>query len=155
MKVSPLSCFSFFCNWLQIFGIEYNIWTASLKINTRVGEKDEQEKQAKTYLRDWLLNGSNMTRLKALLLLAWFIANAPSYGCPSASNVSQLWIHYFVMQSENAAGLVYSLLLSETVVLTCLFSAGSLSRPPCEAPSCLWSYTSQSLCACACGIVLQ
>lgn len=35
-----------------------------------MGGKDEQEKQAKTYLRDWLLNGSNKTGLKALLLLA-------------------------------------------------------------------------------------
>lgn len=61
-----------------MLGIEYKIWTASLKINTEMGGKDEQEKQAKTYLRDWLLNGSNKTGLKALLLLAWFITNAPS-----------------------------------------------------------------------------
>lgn len=138
-----------------MFGIEYKIWTASLKINTEMGGKDEQEEQEKTYLRDCLLNGSNTTGLKALLLLVWFIANAPSYGCPSASDINQLWIHYFVMQSVSAAGLVYSLLLPETAVLTCLFSDGLLSHPPRKTPSCLWSYTSRSLCASAHGIVLQ
>lgn len=50
--------------------MEHKTWIASLEINIEVGGKEEQEKQAETYLTGWLLNGSNMAWLKALLLLA-------------------------------------------------------------------------------------
>lgn len=50
--------------------MEHKTWIASLEINTEVGGKEEQEKQAGTYLTGWLLNGGNAAWLKALLLLA-------------------------------------------------------------------------------------
>lgn len=57
--------------------IEHKTWIASLEISTEVSGKEEQEKQAETYLTDWLLNGSNMTWLKALLLLAYDLLLMP------------------------------------------------------------------------------
>lgn len=48
--------------------MEHKTWIASLEINTEVGGKEEQEKQEETYLTGWLLNGSNVAWLKALLL---------------------------------------------------------------------------------------
>lgn len=57
--------------------IEHKTWIASLEISTEVSGKEEQEKQAETYLTDWLLNGSNMAWLKALLLLAYDLLLMP------------------------------------------------------------------------------
>lgn len=57
--------------------MEHKIWIAPLEINTEVGGKEEQEKQAETYLTGWLLNGSNMAWLKALLLLAYDLLLMP------------------------------------------------------------------------------
>lgn len=56
---------------------EHKTWIASPEINTEVSGKEEQEKQAETYLTDWLLNGSNMAWLKALLLLAYDLLLMP------------------------------------------------------------------------------
>lgn len=57
--------------------MEHKIWIAALEINTEVGGKEEQEKQAETYLTGWLLTGSNMAWLKALLLLAYDLLLMP------------------------------------------------------------------------------
>lgn len=57
--------------------MEHKTQITSLEINTEVGGKEEQEKQAETYLTGWLLNGSNMAWLKALLLLAYDLLLMP------------------------------------------------------------------------------
>ena len=57
--------------------MEHKTWITSLEIDTKVGGKAEQEKQAETYLTGWLLNGSNMAWLKALLLLAYDLLLMP------------------------------------------------------------------------------